>query len=427
MSKKVNFVYEWIGPTGPISNNRVPTLVDVVQSAGGELRNNVGHLSQIPHFFRRVPQKQILSSSNLPDSTFLYEINFGPMHYHRPELRIFDPQDGILSQAVIHPNVINRVKNKQAYICFTLLHEGYMQDKFLTALLNYFKSLQVPLSQVIYVTNCGNPKEVYADYCTRIGQPAEINVEYCPTFRVDKDGVEIAMNNITYTPGPKKKTFLCFNRRFSDHRLMFYMLCKKNNLLDYFYMSMNSYHPDSRTPFIEFAKHLVYRMPKFGLVEQDAQDASNILPLILDTTDFSQYPMEKSHTTVADLYSSSLINIVNETYFFNNIIHITEKTYKPIAYMQPFIMVGAPGSLKHIKDMGFKTFDQYWDESYDLEKDHVNRLAMIMNLVESISNWPEDRKLQFSHAVVSILEYNQNHLRTMPNIEMDQFVEKYGV
>jgi predicted XRE-type DNA-binding protein len=76
--------------------------------------------------------------------------------------------------------------------------------------------------------------------------------------------------------------------------------------------------------------------------------------------------------------------------------------------------------------MGFKTFDQYWDESYDLEKDHVKRLTMIMNLVESISNWPEEQRIQFSHAVVDILEHNQHHLRTMPNVEMDHFMEKYG-
>lgn len=409
MSKKVNFVYEQIGPNGPISNNIVSAS-----------HNNV------PHFFRRIPQTRVLLSSNLPDTTFLYEVNFGPEYYSWHELKIFDPMNGILSGASINDIVTNRLKNKQAYICFTLLHEGYMQDKFLTALLNYFKSLQIPLSQVIYVTNCGNPQEVYASFCKRTGQSLEINVEYCPTFRIDKDSVFNAMNISTYTPGSKKKTFLCFNRRFSDHRLMFYMLCKKKNLLDHFYMSMNSTHPDSNAPFIDFAKHLVHRMPEFGITEQDALSASDILPLILDTTDFSQYPMEKTTDSVADLYSNSLINIVNETYFFNNIIHITEKTYKPIAYMQPFIMVGAPGSLKHIKDMGFKTFDQYWDESYDLEKDHVKRLTMIMNLVESISNWPEEQRIQFSHAVVDILEHNQHHLRTMPNVEMDHFMEKYG-
>lgn len=428
MNKKINFVYEWLGPGGPLSNNRVPTLIDILQATHGFYWTpDAGHLTQKPHFCNKITQKRLLSASCIPDEVFLYEVNFGPIHYSRPELRIFDTQDGILSGSIISPGVLDKIKNKQGYICFTLLHEGFMQDKFLSALTNYFKNYGIPLSQVIYVSNCGNPQEVYASYCERHGLPLELNVEYCPTFRFDKDSVNIAMETINYTPGFKKKTFLCFNRRFSDHRLMFYMLCKKKNLLDHFYMSMNSHHPESRSPFIDAAKHLTHRMPEFGLNEQDAHDAASILPLILDTTDFSRYPMEKTPAAVEDFYSNSLINIINETYFFNNIIHITEKTYKPIAYMQPFIMVGSPGSLKHIKDMGFQTFDRWWDESYDLEKDHVKRLTMIMNLIESISNWSQDRKVQFSHEVVNILEYNQNHLRTMPDIEIDRFVEKYGV
>ena len=427
MNKKINFVYEWLGPYGPLSNNRVPTLVDMVQAGMGEIPHNSGHLIQGPHFTSRVPQKRLLSSSSLPDETFLYEVNFGPAHYSRPEMRIFDPQDGILSGASVKPEVIERIKNKKAYVCFTLLHEGFMQDKFLISLMGYFKSHNIPLSQLIYVTNCGNPQEVYADFCERHGQPVEINVEYCPTFRIDKSDVDVAMNTINYKPGHKKKTFLCFNRRFSDHRLLFFMLCNKKKLLTKFFMSMNSHHPESRAPFSEYARHLAQRMPQFELTPQDVQDASSMLPLILDTTDFSNYPMEKTPATVADFYSNSLINIVNETYFFSNIIHITEKTYKPIAYMQPFIMVGSCGSLKHIKDMGFKTFDAYWDESYDLEKDDIKRLTMIMDLVESISNWSEEKKVQFSHDVESILEYNQKHLRTIPNVEIDKFVEKYGV
>ena len=427
MSKKVNFVYEWIGPHGPISNNRVPTLTDFIQSGIGEVLNGHNRHSMGPHFYQKIDNRRLFSSCSFPEEKFLYEVNFGPAHYYRPELAIFNPQDGILSASMCHPAVLECIRHKHAYICFTLLHEGFMQDRFLMAMIQYFKSQNVPLSQVIYVTNCGNPDEVYADYCERHGQPLEINVEYCPTFRIDKADVFEAMNTRRYTPGSRKKTFLCFNRRFSDHRLMFYMLCKKKNLLDHFYMSMKECHPESLSPFDVTAKHLVQRMPEFGLTDEDVADAASILPLILDTTDFSQYPMEKTPATVASFYDNSLINIVNETYFFSNIIHITEKTYKPIAYMQPFIMVAARGSLKHIKDMGFKTFDKYWDESYDLEKDNSKRLTMIMDLVESISKWSEEKKIQFSHDVVDILEYNQNHLKTMPNVEIDKFIEKYGV
>ena len=94
--------------------------------------------------------------------------------------------------------------------------------------------------------------------------------------------------------------------------------------------------------------------------------------------------------------------------------------------MQPFILLGAAGSLQHIKDMGFKTFDEFWDESYDTEIDDSVRFTKIINIVEEISNWSEQKKIEFSYKIKELLEYNLNRLNTMNDLEIDKFVEKYG-
>ena len=77
--------------------------------------------------------------------------------------------------------------------------------------------------------------------------------------------------------------------------------------------------------------------------------------------------------------------------------------------------------------MGFKTFDNFWDESYDTEIDDIARFNKIVNIVEQISNWSSEEKIKFSHSVKEILEYNLNQLNTMSNKEIDKFTEKYGV
>jgi hypothetical protein len=136
--------------------------------------------------------------------------------------------------------------------------------------------------------------------------------------------------------------------------------------------------------------------------------------------------MEHSVDPVKHLYDTSLINIVTETYFFNKIIHITEKTYKPIAFMQPFILVAAAGSLQHLKDMGFKTFGNFWDESYDQELDDKQRFKKITALIQSIADWTEEEKTEFTFKVKDIVDYNAAHLNTMQDIEIDNLVEKYG-
>ena len=150
------------------------------------------------------------------------------------------------------------------------------------------------------------------------------------------------------------------------------------------------------------------------------------MPLVLDTNDFNGLHPTATTDTITNLYNNSLVHIISETNFYTNIIHQTEKTIKPIANMQPFIMLGSPNSLKSIKDMGFKTFSNFWDESYDLEFDHTRRLLKIIELCKSISEWTPERKIEFTHQVKDIVEYNYNHFMNSRLVELDRWIETYG-
>jgi hypothetical protein len=46
-------------------------------------------------------------------------------------------------------------------------------------------------------------------------------------------------------------------------------------------------------------------------------------------------------------------------------LSFTEKTWKPITNFHPFFMVGGYKSLSKLKELGFETFNQYFDESYE--------------------------------------------------------------
>ena len=52
MSKKLNFAYQWIGPNGPITNNRIPTIADLSWALNSEHRPP-RDLLQEPHFHTR--------------------------------------------------------------------------------------------------------------------------------------------------------------------------------------------------------------------------------------------------------------------------------------------------------------------------------------------------------------------------------------
>ena len=40
-----------------------------------------------------------------------------------------------------------------------------------------------------------------------------------------------------------------------------------------------------------------------------------------------------------------------------------------LSHCHPFVMVSKKGTLKYLRDIGFKTFGDFWDESYDDEED----------------------------------------------------------
>jgi hypothetical protein len=90
---------------------------------------------------------------------------------------------------------------------------------------------------------------------------------------------------------------------------------------------------------------------------------------------------------VSEHFTDSYCNIVLETHFdadSSGGVFLTEKIFKPIKHGQPFIIVGAPGSLAALRTLGYRTFDQAIDNSYDLEQDNTRRWRSIVKAVQEI-------------------------------------------
>jgi hypothetical protein len=108
-------------------------------------------------------------------------------------------------------------------------------------------------------------------------------------------------------------------------------------------------------------------------------------------------------------YESTDIEVVLETLFDDDRWHLTEKSLRPMACAQPFVLAATPGSLEYLRSYGFHTFSTVWDENYDLETDPVRRLQAIADLMQTISDWgPETRQAKMSQAR-AIAEHNRNH------------------
>lgn len=90
------------------------------------------------------------------------------------------------------------------------------------------------------------------------------------------------------------------------------------------------------------------------------------------------------HYVNTDLYTSSYFQIVIETHFDadqSNGTFITEKTWKPIKYGQPFVVVGAAGTLAALRAAGYRVFDSVLDNTYDTIENNTERWIAIRKLL----------------------------------------------
>lgn len=91
--------------------------------------------------------------------------------------------------------------------------------------------------------------------------------------------------------------------------------------------------------------------------------------------------------------------------------YLSEKTWKPILGLQPFIMCGSHGYLDILKRFGFKTFSKWIDESYDNEEDFPTRMTMIENEMLKLKNMSiHDIDKMYWEMYDDVLLHNYNHL-----------------
>jgi hypothetical protein len=117
----------------------------------------------------------------------------------------------------------------------------------------------------------------------------------------------------------------------------------------------------------------------------------------------------KISCTVEDHILKSFLYVITETVFDYPYRFITEKTFKTFLNKRPFVIVGPPGTLKQIKQLGFKTFDSIIDESYDEIVDPSARLTKVVKIIESISQLSIDEMKKIMVDIQPILDFNHDH------------------
>ena len=89
---------------------------------------------------------------------------------------------------------------------------------------------------------------------------------------------------------------------------------------------------------------------------------------------------------------------------------MTEKTFKPILNLQPFVIIGNPGSLQLLKDLGYKTFESVIKEDYDKIINHKDRMSQLLKSTFDLCNLSHKHHMRIQQIISDLLKWNQKLL-----------------
>lgn len=106
-------------------------------------------------------------------------------------------------------------------------------------------------------------------------------------------------------------------------------------------------------------------------------------------------------------YTDTYFSLITETVFDYPYSFRTEKLWKPIAMGHPFIVVSNRGYYRDLQKLGFKTFSNLIDESFDTIDNNDDRLERIAQVVEDLCQQALE---SFIKECYNICKYNQQLL-----------------
>jgi hypothetical protein len=152
-------------------------------------------------------------------------------------------------------------------------------------------------------------------------------------------------------------------------------------------------------------------LKKLNLSVNNWQEFKNSLPLLADGNNFH---INAPFDHLPELHSKTIFSIVNETLisnYNNTSLFFSEKFLKPIINLQPMIIYGQQGINRKIQMLGFKTYEQYFDLSFDDEPDDVLRykklLISVENTVKHLRSLSRDKQIEWRFKESELLIYNR--------------------
>jgi|TARA_Y100000310_G_scaffold205828_1_gene206178 hypothetical protein len=378
------------------------------------------------------------------DDCFLIPISVAGLKGY---LSIFGENDGKTFLDIFSDRIKKLVKENNGFILVSWFAEGHITQQNYKDLHNELKKHNIPANKIMFLASDMNGNIQYDKFCDRnnikdkihifeASHRLEASVYY---YNIITNGIydKEKMDNIHPYPNSfftvdemfemedtiREKYFLSYNRVIREYRLalvsMLYDLgFDKKGIISLGAKEYNDEHggiwPDKITDFLKNEE-------ENNLVSTAMEKIKHLYPIkadqdIIPNTIFDE-DGNKIGGAIGDFnnfshqYKRVYFNIVTESSYYDECIYFSEKTFRPIGQLTPFILMSTPYSLAKLREIGFKTFNGWIDERYDNEEDNDKRFFMILDEIKRLCNMSKEELHDWYYSLTDILIHNQKTLR----------------
>jgi len=224
------------------------------------------------------------------------------------------------------------------------------------------------------------------------------------------------------------KKFISLNRRYESHRhIISSFLHNKSSTVSWHFKG--SWNKLNKILWFDINKWKTTDPEIWNMLKKGHHSLNAAVPLTLDAADnliqikgeemdFTLNPFSRSkpfleNKLLEDNFRKCFCTIVNLTRFADVGAYIDEKAIMPALVQRPFILAGKPHSLSLMKEYGFITFADFWDESYDEVENNEDRLLCILKLINEIDQYSIKQLKKMLSDMQPILNHNQTIIKKL--------------
>ncbi len=332
----------------------------------------------------------------------------------------------------IKPEYIESLRKKELYFIFDASTEGFsplIDFPFFEILFKNCELYKIDPEQIIFVSSNLYDENNLRNFCQENKIKKSINVFSFVAFEYAINHRHGFVTTDLYLEEKIKQTEIHFQDKYFSslsrvnrpHRMIStFLLCQENfkdkALISHDKVDLNVH----QGIFSNFDPHKVAAWV-------------NSLPLVVDRRNFNiNWALDSDY---AHIHDQTLFQIVNETEAnnkYNTALFYSEKTFRPISQLQPFVIYGHQYCNKYLKSIGYKTYEDWFDYSFDSEPNDIKRykmlLAQLKELCAMLDSMTQEQQInwRFKNQEILINNYDMLFYKTYSKKKMFQFLVEFS-